>query len=220
MTTFDRSLSTTVLADVGRLLVIPTVAGLALSLGDLVTMTHVAYPWANLANSSAIWAIGAFVLGAALRTDPARSAVAGVVMMLVAVESYYGFAVLFDLGGLQSLWSNTAQTWLVFGVFAGVVFGIAGAWTSGTVWWQRVLGAAAGGGVLIGEALHTRMHLGLTLGGFRNELNESAVLMAVLGVALVVATSRSPKVLIPAMLLTVPTAMFCAAAFSAAGITY
>jgi hypothetical protein len=224
MTTFDRSVSSTVLADAGRLLVVPVFAGTALSLGDLLVMTHVDHPWAALANSSAVWAIGAFVLGAVLRTDPARAAVAGVVMMLVAVESYYAFAVLLDLAGPSTLWSSTSQTWLVFGVFAGVAFGVAGAWTSGTLWWQRVLGSAAGAGVLIGEALHTVVTGGLrtnhAYGGFHNPLTESTVWLAIAGCLLLVASARTPKVLIPAALLTVPSAMFCAAAFSAAGITY
>lgn len=220
MTTFDRPAVTFAVTDTVRILVIATLAGLALGIGDLYAITHLPYPWANLANSSAVWAIGAFVLGAALRTDPPRAAVAGVVMLLVAVEAYYGFATAFGLSGLATMWSEHARMWLVFGVVAGVVFGVAGAWTSGTVWWQRVLGAATGAGVLIGEALHTQERLAWATGNWHTELQQTAVLMAALGVVVLIVTARHPKVLIPAAILTVPTAAFCALAFSAVGIAY
>ncbi|MFL6062602.1 MAG: DUF6518 family protein [Marmoricola sp.] len=206
--------------DVRRLLILPVLAGLALGVGDLVVMTHVDYPWADLANSSAVWAVSAFVLGAALRTSPERAAVAGAVMLVVAVEAYYGYAAMTGLAGWASLTSSVARMWDVFGVIAGVVFGVAGAWTTGSVWWQRVLGAATGGGVLLGEALHTWTQDAHADGPFRASLDHTAWLMLVLGTLTVVLSARSPRVAVPAVTLAVPTALFCAAAFTAVGIAY
>lgn len=201
-----------------RVLAVAVLAGLALGVGDLWAMTHLPYPWANLANSSAVWAVAAFVLGSALRTDPARAAVGGAVLLVVAVESYYGFATAFDLSGLSTMWSAHARMWLVFGVVAGVAFGVAGAWTGGRVRWQRVVGVAAAAGVLLGEALHTQRRLDLLDGTFRTELAGTAVLLSVLALVVLLATARHPRVLLPAVVLTVPAALFCAEAFAATGI--
>jgi cobalamin synthase len=43
--------------------IVAIVGGLLLGLIDLLAQRTVPYPWANLANSSAVWAIGAFVSG-------------------------------------------------------------------------------------------------------------------------------------------------------------
>lgn len=211
---------TALLPDVRRLVVVPVLAGLALGVGDLVVMTHVSFPWANLANSSAVWAVSAFALGALSRTGPERSAIAGAVMLVVAVEAYYAYAALIDLGGYATLWSPVARSWMVFGVIAGAVFGTAGAWTSGTVWWQRVLGTAAGGGVLVGEAVHSWTFLALASGSEHTELARTGLLMAVLGCLTVAAAARNPWVFLQAAVLTVPVALFCSAAFTAVGIAY
>jgi hypothetical protein len=206
--------------DLRRVILIATLAGITLGVGDLEVMTHVAYPWANLANSSAVWAIGAFVLGALLRTDPVRSAIAGVVMMVVAVEAYYGYAALADLSASSTMWSEHAVTWMVFGVFAGVIFGVAGAWTNSDQWWQRVAGTAAGAGVLIGEGLHTFSHIDATYGSFHTDLGQSAAAMMALGVVVLLAAARRPVVLVAAAVATVPCAIFSAAAFTAVGISF
>lgn len=220
MTTIERPVASLSLADVGRLLIAPVAAGLGLGIGDLIVMTDVSYPWADLANSSAVWAIGAFGLGAVMRTDPARSAVAGIVMMVVAVEAYYGYAAFLGLGGVATVWSEHARMWMVFGVLAGVVFGVAGSWTSGQIWWQRVVGAAAGAGVLLGEAVHTFAHLDRVYGTFHIQIAQTAAFMAVLGVVVLIASSRRPSVLAAAAFATVPATFFCATAFSAVGIAY
>jgi hypothetical protein len=207
-------------SDLTQVLVVPVLAGIVLGVGDVLAITHVAYPWANLANSSAVWAIAAFVLGAVLRTDPVRAAVAGAVLLVVAVEAYYGYATLTDLAGYHAMWSPTSQTWLVFGVFAGVIFGVAGAWTREAVWWRRVVGSATGAAVLLGEALHTLLHLDGRYGDYRAELVQTAIAMAVLGAAALVLSARSASVLAVATVTAVPAALFSAAAFAAIGIAY
>ncbi|MFL6160453.1 MAG: DUF6518 family protein [Marmoricola sp.] len=224
MTTYDRPTDAPPalrdLRDLRDLLAVPVVAGLGLALLDLVAMTHLGYPWANLANSSAVWAVGAFVLGASLRTEPHLAASAGIVMMVVAVESYYVFAILGGLAGPDSLWSSGTRTWLVLGVVAGAVFGTAGAWTTGSSWWRHVLGAAVGGGVLIGEALHTGLNLEQASGPFHTDLVRSSGLLVLLGCLLVAGTARTPRVMVPAAIVTVPVALFSAMAFAAVGIAY
>lgn len=206
--------------DLRTLLVIPVLAGVALGVGDLVMQTHLPYPWANLANASAVWALAAFVLGAVLRTGPVRAAIAGVVMLLVAVEAYYAYAALVGLGGHHAMVSSVAGMWLAFGVVAGVVLGVAGAWTSGTVWWQRVIGTAAGASVLLGEAVHTFGNLDRARTTFAADLAEIAVVLIVLGAVVLVAASRRTSVLAAAAVLAVPGALACAAAFTAVGIAY
>ncbi|RNL61973.1 hypothetical protein EFK50_09080 [Nocardioides marmoriginsengisoli] len=219
MTTLTDTVPRASLTDL-RLLAVAVASGIVLGVGDLVVMMNVPFPWANLANSSAVWALGAFVLGAVLRVDPLRTAIAGSVMLVVAVEAYYGYAALIDMGGVAALWSEVARTWMVFGVFAGVIFGVAGAWTSGSAWWQRVVGSAFGAAVLLGEALHTWANLNGQYGRFRTELMQTSIVMAVLGVLVLVVSARRPAVLTPAAVAAVPTAVFCAAAFSAIGIAY
>src|SRR5690348_15443604 len=190
MTTLDRPASNAAtiapvrpLAE-AQLLTIAVAAGLLLGVGDLVWMLHVDAAWAEIANSSAVWAAGAFVLGAALRTDPVRAAICGVVMMSVAVEAYYAYAASVDLADLSTLWSANSRMWLVFGVVAGVVFGAAGAWTSGAVRWQQVVGAATGAGVLLGEALHLTVQRDLLSAGFVDHMTQAALAMSALGVLL------------------------------------
>ncbi|HEX4191423.1 MAG TPA: DUF6518 family protein [Marmoricola sp.] len=223
MTTIEQP-SSARLDDVRRLLLFPVLAGATLGIVDLLAMTHLPYPWANLANSSAIWAVGAFFLAAALRTDPVRAAVAGVVMMLVAVEAYYAFAAFLDLGTAHALWSSYARMWMVFGVCAGVVFGIAGSWLSspltGPLWWQRSAAAAAGAGVLVGEALQMLHTLRGGAGDVAGGMHRTAAVMVALGLVTLLTSARTPKVLALAVILTVPCALFFAAAFSAVGISF
>jgi len=223
MTTLDRPVvsfsRSRVLADT-RLLAVAATAGLLLGVGDLVWMLHVDAAWAEIANSSAVWAAGAFVLGAVLRTDPVRAAICGVVMMTVAVEAYYAYAASVDLANLSTLWSANSRMWLVFGVVAGVVFGSAGAWTSGTVRWQQVVGAATGAGVLLGEGLHLTVQRDLLSAGFTDHMTQAALAMSALGGLLLVATTRRASTFLAAALLTAPVAVFCAAAFDAVGIGF
>ncbi|HET6153862.1 MAG TPA: DUF6518 family protein [Marmoricola sp.] len=218
MTTLDQPPAR--LDDVRRLLLIPMAAGGTLGIVDLLAMTHLPYPWANLANSSAIWAVGAFALAAALRTDPVRAAIAGMVMMLVAVEAYYAFAAVLDLGTAHALLSSYARMWMVFGVCAGVPFGIAGSWLTGPLWWQRSAAAAAGAGVLLGEALQMLHTLHRGAGDVDGGMHTTAAVMVLLAAATLLAAAQTPKVLGLAVLLTVPCAMFFAAAFSAVGISF
>lgn len=61
-----------------------------------------------------------------LRTDPIRGAVAGAVLLVVAVEAYYVFADAFGFPWYADPWSRHAREWLVLDVVTGVVAGAAG----------------------------------------------------------------------------------------------
>lgn len=81
------------------------VAGIAVGGLDLLAQRTLPYPWANLANSSAVWAVAAFAVGVWVRRGAVRGVVAAVVFLLVAVEAYFAFAAWFlhdDPGTLTS----------------------------------------------------------------------------------------------------------------------
>lgn len=180
-------------------------AGVALGLVDLYALSRLGSPWPDLINTCAGWALAAFALGAIVSVLPGigsvRAAAAGAVMLSAAVWAYYSCATAFDMHGKSAFGSAHAQTWLLAGIVSGAVFGIAGSWTSGRVWWQRVLGAATGCGVLVGEALH------LVRNGGGHGI---ADLMVLLGLVTLVVSARDPRVLVPAAVLALPSALFWA----------
>ena len=137
--------------------VVALVAGIALGAVDFLGQRTLPYPWANLANSSAVWAVAAWTLGAWLRTTVRASVLAAAGMLVVAVESYYVTAALTQGDSWANLSGPTTVAWLVFGAVAGVVFGVAGSWWRDGQAWQQVVGAAVPVSVLLAEAaLHIR----------------------------------------------------------------
>ena len=111
--------------DLARALGWAVLAGLALGIGDLWAKAELPPPWPELANASLTWALAPLVLAALLRTDPVRGAVAGVVLLVVAVEAYYVFADTFGFS-YSNPWSPHARAWLVLGVVTGVISGATG----------------------------------------------------------------------------------------------
>ncbi|MGA8258462.1 MAG: DUF6518 family protein [Nocardioides sp.] len=65
--------------DRDRLLGAALLSGIGLGVLDLFLQLTLAYPFANLANSSAVWALCAFALARTARTTPGRAAAAGAV---------------------------------------------------------------------------------------------------------------------------------------------
>jgi hypothetical protein len=124
------------------IVIVALAAGLLLGPVDLLAQRTPPYPWANLANSSAVWACGAFGIGAWVGGGRWRSAVAGVVLLPVAVETYYLAATLVQNDDLSNLWTSSTLLWLSFGVLAGAVFGTAGAGSRGQNRWLRIVGLA------------------------------------------------------------------------------
>lgn len=184
---------------------VAVLAGIVLGVLDLVLIRTLPYPWADLANSSAVWALAAFVLGRALRRGPLLSALAGAVLLVVAVEAYYLAAIAVDLASPARLTSPSTVAWVAFGVLAGAGFGLAGAWSRDRGTWRAAAGVALAAGVLLAEAW------------LRLDQAGTALLTAALA-ALVLATAwRHPGEGGRAAVLAAPLAVLCLVGFTVAG---
>jgi Family of unknown function (DUF6518) len=164
----------------GRVLAAAIVGGLLMGPVDLLAQTTLPYPWANLANSGAVWALAAFGAGAAAR-PAAVSAVAGLVLLPIAVESYYLAGVIFRHDSTTALWSATTGLWLAFAVVVGPLFGLAGGAVRSTRRATRFAAAACAGSIFLLEALAVlaRSH---TDGG-SNHAGQTAVIEIALAIA-------------------------------------
>ena len=159
-----------------------------------------------MADSCAGWAACAFVLGAVLRVDALRAAVAAVVMLAVAVEVYYAA----KAGDFTELTTSVTMQWLVLGGVAGAVFGPAGAWAAGRSPVRAAVGLAVGVALLLGDAWQLGQR---GLGGG----NERLVLVVLAGVMLA-SSLRRPGVAVTALVLSLPLSLVVAAAFTLTGI--
>jgi Family of unknown function (DUF6518) len=192
------------------------ISGLVLGSVDLAAQKILPYPWANLANSSAVWALGAFALGSCLRLPFRRAAVAGVVVLVVAVESYYLTATLVQDDSLTNLTQPSTQIWLLFAVLAGVVFAVAGSWAATGALLLRPLGVAIAGSVLIAEAL-VFLYRSSSAGSNRTEDRQTALIEAILGLLIVLLLARTKRRRVIAYGLSVPLSGLGFLAFLAAG---
>nr|BFF24581.1 hypothetical protein GCM10025732_25460 [Glycomyces mayteni] len=199
------------------LLVVAVLGGIALGALDLVAQREFAYPWANLANSSAVWAVGAFGIGAWVRTGRWRPAVAGTVLLVVAVAAYYVAATLIQNDDLANLWAATSLVWMGFGVLAGTVFGTFGAWSRSAVPWRATAGLAALGAVCFAEAGVLLRRLSDEEAQYRADGVATAVVMTVLGLVLIVLLGRTRLRRLAALAVAVPLAALGFAGFSLAG---
>lgn len=110
----------------GRVAVVAPVAGFLLGFLDFVWIKYVPAPFGGLGNSIAVWAVAAFLLTFGIRR-PMGPAVAGaVVMLIVAVPSYYVAAALIQQDDWANIWAITSVLWMGLGVVAGAVFGAGG----------------------------------------------------------------------------------------------
>jgi hypothetical protein len=191
-------------------------AGLLLGPLDLVAQKVTPYPWANLANSSAAWALGAFALCYWLQTEPRRSAAAGVVLLLVAVESYYLAAVVAYHDSVETLTAPATQIWLIFAVVAGALFGVAGSWARSSVAWRGTVGVAIAGSVFFAEAFTYlyRISAGPELN--RVEYAQTALIELAAG-CLVVLLTRRMRQWLPAFVASVPLTVIGFGAFVLGG---
>lgn len=174
------------------------VGGILLGAVDLPAHRTLPYPWANLANSSAVWAIGAFGIGRWVGGRWWRPMLAATVLLVVAVEVYYVTATLVQHDDLVNLWTPSTLMWLLFGVIAGVVFGTAGCWSRRGRWWQRVVGLALPGAVLLAEAAVLVYRSDGHGAAYRRDSLQTAAIEAVLGVLVPMArhpatASRGPR---------------------------
>jgi hypothetical protein len=206
----------------GRAAGVTVAAGVLLGVVDLLLQKSLPYPWANLANSSAVWAVLAFGLGWALARSGGtwwRSALAGLVLLVLAVPSYYVTATVVQDDDLANAWAPTSLLWMVFGALAGPIFGAAGALARAAKEKRRGgggerLGSARGGGwrwlvaaSLPGAVLLAEAGLDVT------RYPSTAVIKAALGVLMIVLVGRTWT----ALALALPLAAAGFAGFQVAG---
>jgi hypothetical protein len=196
----------------GRLPAVPValvsiVGGVLLGVADLLLQKSLPYPWANLANSSAVWAVLAFALGYRVRGPWWRSSLAGVVLLVLAVPSYYLATTLIQDDDLANVWSATSLLWMSFGVVAGALFGAAGSWARASGW-LRVVGIAMSGAVLFAEGI-------LVFSGRR----ATAIIEFVLGVLVILVVARGVRQRLGALALAVPLGLVGFLAFMIGGFS-
>jgi hypothetical protein len=128
------------------------VAGILLGALDFVWIKYVPFPWGDLGNSMAVWAVAAFLLTFITRWSYRRGVTGSVVMLVVAVPAYYLAAVAIQNDDLASVYNPASLLWMAMGVVAGVVFGAAGV-AARQPWRGRVVALSLPAGVLVAEAL-------------------------------------------------------------------
>jgi hypothetical protein len=167
------------------------VGGLILGSLDLLAQGTLPYPWANLANSTAVWALGAFGIGGWAGCGRWRPAAAGALLLLVAVEAYYLTAIVLLDNNLSNLWAPTTLAWLLFGALAGVVFGTAGGWWRGANRWLHAIGVALPAAVLLAEAGVLVYRSGSGDAAYRVDSLQTAAIEAALGALIPLVVGRT-----------------------------
>ncbi|GGQ63009.1 hypothetical protein GCM10010166_36010 [Couchioplanes caeruleus subsp. azureus] len=165
------------------------VAGCLWGFLDFVWIKYLPFPVGGLGNSVAAWAVAAFLFAYGTRWTLLRGIVAAVVMLVVAVPSYYVAAALIQ----DDAWSNAVSTvafaWMGLAVVAGVLFGAGGvvARTPGRL---RLAALALPAAVLLAE-------MAVDLGRFGDpnyrtgEIWSYAVVLAVLAVVVTVVVAKT-----------------------------
>ncbi|BCJ64914.1 DUF6518 family protein [Polymorphospora rubra] len=190
------------------------VGGFLLGFLDFVWIKWVPYPFAELGNSSAVWAVAAFGFGYWVRSGRLRAALGAAVGLVVAVPSYYLAATLIQDDDLAMLWAPTSLLWMSFGVVAGIVFGIGGTWARGSGW-RQLVGTALPGAVLFAEAGLLAKDIGHPSYGIDPLWN--ALINVVLGVSVVVLVGGTNRRRALALATAVPLAVAGFGAFLVAG---
>ncbi|MHA3703522.1 DUF6518 family protein [Jatrophihabitans sp. YIM 134969] len=199
-------------------LFVALVAGAALGVVDLLLQVALPYPWANLANSSAVWALAAFAYGAWVGVTGVRAAVGGAVLLVTAVVTYYLAAVPILGDEVATVWAPASLAWAAFGVLAGVLFGFAGTGARRPDW-RRPVAAAVAGAVCFAEFAVLLVHADAGTPDDASDLVWTAVITAALGLGTLVAAARTVPAIGRALLLSVPIAALGFAGFVAGGFT-
>jgi uncharacterized membrane protein YeaQ/YmgE (transglycosylase-associated protein family) len=183
--------------------------GLLLGAVDLLLQRTLPYPWADLANSPAVWAVLAYALGLWVRAPWWRAAAAGMGLLLLATPSYYLAATLTLHDDLANLWATPTLVWMFFGLLAGFVFGTAGAFATSSGW-HGAVAVAMPGAVLFAEAV-------LNLLRATPDDRWTALIKAVLGVVVIGALGRGRRQRLTALAFSIPLAALGFGALYAAG---
>ncbi|MBZ5738826.1 DUF6518 family protein [Nocardioides mangrovi] len=197
-------------------LVVAVGAGTALGVLDLAWNAERPSVWSAAANSCAVWAASAYAVGvllaARLRIGPVAGALAGVLMLVVAVEAYY-LAGIHWLGNDRSvLTSASTQTWLQLSVLVGSVLGAAGVWAVRGSWFAASLATAACAAMFFGDALQ--------VWAYRPPGAWPGIehVLVILGALVLVASVRRPAVAATAAVLFLPLSVVVALAFLTTGM--
>ena len=177
-----------------RVLGSAVVAGLVFGPVDLAVQKLLPYPFADLGNSMAVWALGAFLFGAWVGTGRLRPIAGAAAFNLVAVESYYLAATLVQHDAIGNLWATSTLLFLFAAVVAGLVFGLGGALARSGPGWQRLVGAALPGAVFLAEAgiRFTQGH-GDPDAGYRRDRFEDALMYAIIALVLGLVIGRGAR---------------------------
>ncbi|MFC3503328.1 DUF6518 family protein [Micromonospora krabiensis] len=177
------------------------VGGFLLGFLDFVWIRFVPFPLGGLGNSLAVWAVAAFLFAYVGRWGRWSSVLGAVLLLVVAVPSYYLAAALIQGDDLANLVNLVAFTWMAFGVVAGIVFGAAGVAARTPGRW-RSAAAAMPAGVMFAEAALVARRIGDPAHG--DDPLWAALLDVVLGVLLVVLVAPARRPRLRALLLAVP----------------
>ncbi|WP_178379950.1 DUF6518 family protein [Cryptosporangium aurantiacum] len=134
----------------------PVIGGILLGVLDFVWIKVVPFPLGGLGNSSAVWAVAAFGFAYRQRRGRRAGVLGSVVLLVVAVPSYYLAAVVVQGDDVSTLWD---PLWTAVAVLAGVVFGGAGTAARTPGRW-RLPALAVPSAVLFAEAAVLAARLG------------------------------------------------------------
>ena len=180
------------------------VGGLLLGVLDFVWIKYVPSPFGDLGNSLAVWAVAGFLFAYAGRWGWARGLGATVVMLVVAVPSYYLAAALIQHDDIANMYNTVALLWMGFAVVAGVVFGAAGiaARRPGRL---QTAATAMPAAVMFAEAAMLARRIGADSYGI--EPLWSALIDVALGVLITLLVADTARRRLVALLLAVPLAV-------------
>ncbi|MGK5440490.1 DUF6518 family protein [Micromonospora sp. URMC 105] len=174
----------------GRLARTALPAGVLLGFLDFVWIKYLPPLLGDLGNSSAVWAVAAFLYAFWLRASWWWAAAGAAAGLVVAVPSYYLAATLIQHDDLAVLWAPTSILWMCFGVLAGVVFGVGGTWAreQGR---RQVVGVALPSAVLFAEAALLARRIGHP--DYGSEPLAHAAIRVALGVLIIVLAGRTNR---------------------------
>ncbi|GIF25103.1 hypothetical protein Ate02nite_78330 [Paractinoplanes tereljensis] len=169
--------------------VVAPVAGVLLGVLDFVWIRFVPFPFGELGNSIATWAVAAFLLTFYGRWGIRAGLTGAVLCLVLAVPSYYLAATAIQHDDLANVYATTSLLWMGLAVVAGTVFGAAGvlARTSGRV---RDAALAVPASVLFAEAILNLLRIGDN-NHKTTSLTAYAILLIVLGVLITTWLSRT-----------------------------
>lgn len=126
------------------------IAGLILGIGAQILQGVLPDRWDVIANSGAVWAVAAFILGAVL-PNPRSAAIGGAAALVIAACSFYVAVAWFEGSSSNP---RSAIIWSCVGVLAGAAFGTGGNLARRyTVWrdpgWALIAGALASEGLYL-----------------------------------------------------------------------